>query len=534
MKNPYHLLGKYLLAFSLLICPSVFILVSCSKLSLKGIFSEVNEEEPIIKEARASFEMECTRLSSIMTKGATLKNEFRFQLGTIVPDWESTGYSIEKDGSKESLDVRVPEYTYSYRSYSLEDGADSSSFVKWYHKLVYVHDIETDESNCYIVFYIPTQEYSSSHRFNISHSFLNMDSQEDYEGLKIWTLLDGTVIRVNKYSEGKKIAGVSMVGVQNVQDYLSRINCAMKLMGKMKIERGEGHRSRLTKSLPEEWGEDYYIYYLILQGGVIIYFDGSFVYLDTDGDGIPDEIVGVIEPSIIIEYMSGDGGDSGNPDPDPDPDPSGGNGDPEGGGGGSGNNPGPIPPPSNLSVVSIAVQNYTYLGYISGDETHNCNAISRDLLRQSGVIPAGGFSPGGTPPTGCHVLFYEDNTFGHSLIRTSDSIENAIVYFQNQLLLGHLVMVGVDYEGNKGYNDGTVDHFVVLSGYGFDGDGNLYFEYVDTNRSASNYQYCYGDDFRFNYDSQERILIATRYTRYENGLSDGEYTITQYRENTDL
>ena len=133
-----------------------FILVSCSKLSLKGIFSEVDEEEAIIKDARASFEVECARLSSIMTKGATSKNEFRFQLGTIVPDWESTGYSITKDGAKESLDVRVPEYTYSYRSYSLEDGADSSSFVKWYHKLVYVHDIETDESNCYVVFYIPT------------------------------------------------------------------------------------------------------------------------------------------------------------------------------------------------------------------------------------------------------------------------------------------------------------------------------------------------------------------------------------------
>lgn len=29
-------------------------------------------------------------------------------------------------------------------------------------------------------------------------------------------------------------------------------------------------------------------------------------------------------------------------------------------------------------------------------------------------------------------------------------------------------MVVIDYEGGREINDGTVDHFVVLSGYGFD------------------------------------------------------------------
>ena len=342
-----------------------------------------------------------------------------------------------------------------------------------------------------------------------------MDSQGDYEGLKIWTLLDGTVIRVNKYSEGKKIASVSMVGVRDVQDYLSRINCAMKMMGKMKIERGESHRSRLTKSLPEEWGEDYYIYYLILQGGVIIYFDGSFVYLDTDGDGIPDEIVGVIEPSIIIEYMSGDGGDSGNPDPDPDPDPapdpSGNGNDPGGGGGGnngSGTNSG------NAGPVQLSLSGIQYLGYSA---EHNCFAVATDLAWQLGAN-TGSYA---------ETLCYEDQT--HTVLISNGNTEDAIETFIQYLQDGLPIVVGVHYRFNYGINDQTVDHWVVIYGYGYTNSGDIYFDYNETNRSVTWWDQTHGDQFRFYYDPNCEWLNADHYV--SSGISQDypKYILTTYR-----
>lgn len=60
----------------------------------------------------------------------------------------------------------------------------------------------------FVVFYIATNKYIKWNKGILNHRFDNSGDMKKYSGLKIYTDLEGRIIRVNKYSNGKKTNGI--------------------------------------------------------------------------------------------------------------------------------------------------------------------------------------------------------------------------------------------------------------------------------------------------------------------------------------
>jgi len=95
---------------------------------------------------------------------------------------------------------------------------------------------------------------------------------------------------------------------------------------------------------------------------------------------------------------------------------------------------------------------------------------------------------------------------------------------------GFPVVVGVHYAFGRDYNDKTVDHWVLVYGFGFDDDGNLYFDYNETNRSSAYWDDTHGPNFRFYLDAENGWLKADHYSAKGLDKKYPYYYVTVLRE----
>ena len=271
-----------------------------------------------VDEARDFFEKEV--MGAATRSADRVEQPLMWSLGDIIPKWNKgvpTGAS-----SICSVDVPIENSTYCYRVIQTDPQTGEESFVKCYHKLVVVKDRKTGKLGNYVVFFIAANDYAKAHPGDVSKRFNNDGEMGDFSGLKIYTTLEGSIIRVNKYNKGQKQQGVFLGSAKNKKEYGRGLMRIIRMLEHMELQRGFKVGAVTRYEGNDDWdykNGDY------IDWGLGFFWDPKYdvVLYDYDGDGKPDgvwldevEIEGEYNPSApeeeppYHEY----------PEPDPKPD----------------------------------------------------------------------------------------------------------------------------------------------------------------------------------------------------------------------
>lgn len=158
-----------------------------------------------------------------------------------------------------------------------------------------------------------------------------------------------------------------------------------------------------------------------------------------------------------------EGGSYGGIDYGPNPDGYGGM---IGGGGTGGNNDG-----GELWTSKELMDSSKFVSW--GGDGSNCLTLCKEIMDNYKV----GYGDS------AHVYQLLEKKEGNYVNRTIDPVSNyrkAIDCINRHLDAGRPIIVGIAYDINSNVNEGVTDHFVVITGRGFDtGKGQYYFTYMD-------------------------------------------------------
>lgn len=198
--------------------------------------SSLNEADAaVIEEAKATFEKTCTQQ---LTMTDSKPNTFSLELGALVPDWNSSVISYSTDGKRQSVDVKLKESTYRYRAYQTGKDEDDVRIVRFDQKLIIVKDLESEKSSCYVLFYIPTNDYARKNKGILTNQTDNFSLPQDFSGLKMWTRLDGTVARIHRYSGSTITGAISFIGRNRVLHYSAKMKSLGYMLQNLTIQKG--------------------------------------------------------------------------------------------------------------------------------------------------------------------------------------------------------------------------------------------------------------------------------------------------------
>lgn len=146
----------------------------------------------------------------------------------------------------------------------------------------------------------------------------------------------------------------------------------------------------------------------------------------------------------------------------------------------------------------------------------NCYELCKATLKNYGLTYFGS-------PSDAFRLAYEKNkkllSWGNN---PSQNYSNAIRCIDEHLNAGRPIIVGVSYDFSLGYNEGTTDHFIVITGRGFDSTiGEYYYTFMDNATSDIN-KGCSPDNRLF-YDGDTYFG--------GNSMAGKLYNVTQVRPN---
>jgi hypothetical protein len=218
---------------------------------------------------------------------------------------------------------------------------------------------------------------------------------------------------------------------------------------------------------------------------------------------------------IVITPEGGGGGDGGLPgwggwpQGTEFPDPNAGTGDGGSGGGGTNTMPKKIP--------YTASQFKNTGGYVKG--SCNCMCMSQKIMKQ---ILGNNANIGSA--ANVTQLWKEVNKV-MTKVGNANNVSNTLNAHINA---NRPIMAGVNHSpGHTGNNDGTTDHWIVITGRGYDSNmGQFYYNYVETGRYADSGAAATSDSNRLYYDSSSGTFV-------DNNARDGNkiYTLTQIRPN---
>ena len=200
------------------------------------------------------------------------------------------------------------------------------------------------------------------------------------------------------------------------------------------------------------------------------------------------------------------------PDPDPDPNPGGG-----GGGSGGGETSPDTGEGTILPDIDLTNQDH-FVGYnVSGD----CMAGCRSIMANYGVAT-------GSSANVYQLLFERNGKLEYYNTQDYETVyDNAINCINRHLDANRPIIVGVNHTLNKGYNEGTTDHWIVITGREYDtSQKQYYYTYMDTGRSAAS-NGCNTTNNRLYYDSKNYVFQDAKA-----GTNDNKkYDVTQVRPN---
>ena len=160
------------------------------------------------------------------------------------------------------------------------------------------------------------------------------------------------------------------------------------------------------------------------------------------------------------------------PDPDPDPDPT-----PGGGGSGGGVTPGTDDGNDGGTVILPDVELMNKDNFVGYDISKDCMVGCRAIMENYGVAP-------GSSNNVYQLLIEKDGDLVYYDVENYQTIyDNAIACINRHLDADRPIIVGVNHSPNKGDNEGATDHWVVITGRGYDSEQQqYYYTYMDTGR----------------------------------------------------
>ena len=483
------------------------------------------EERSSISDAKSVFDKTSNRLSHRITESKSDCDAILLSLGDFTPMWDESVCSVNAERGTTVFDVPIENNTISYRAVYGQDSLSDDVIVPMFHRLVVQHKSKQGYSDCSVVFYLPQISYMDQHGEQAFSGMVNNEKNRKYSGYLIVTSLDGIITRVEAYENGAVTDVVDLFHSTDRTEYGAALIEAFGLFDNVLIQRGY---SKLTKKNQVcTYGD-----YIALGDGYYQASNGD-IYYDSNGDGTPDSYV--LTPSYCYGDLSGNddfsggytGGGLGDGLGDLPPSNGGNNSDGGGGGGVSFPNKRSVNNPLLLDwieeyecgdYVGLALNSVLYKGY---EVSKNCFTLASDIARQLGASVNDSRGSDGYPET----YFKEENG---ALVPTVTDPGTKVVDRLGKLLKdGFPVVVGVHYAFGRDYNDKTVDHWVVVYGFGFDDDGNIYFDYNETNRSSAHWDDTHGPNFRFYLDVENGWLKADHFA---NGKKTGKpYYLTVIR-----
>lgn len=176
------------------------------------------------EEAQASFENE---MMSKATRSITTRKEdlisysrHQFPFGNIIPKWSS---GVASNTSKTAYYETPIRSSYFYRAWRHKRIGKNKKkewiCTKIIHKLLVIKDPKTNKTYNYIELLIPTIHFVNHHRTFNYNRITNDGNMLDFSGFKVYTTLDGHLVRVNEYKKGKKVRGVFLDGTADKETY---------------------------------------------------------------------------------------------------------------------------------------------------------------------------------------------------------------------------------------------------------------------------------------------------------------------------
>ena len=177
-----------------------------------------------VEEAQASFENEimskATRVSSTREQDLISYSRHQFPFGDIIPKWSS---GVASNTSKTAYYETPIRSSYFYRAWRHKRIGKNKKkewiCTKIIHKLLVMKDPETNKTHNYIELLIPTIHFINHHRTFNYNLITNDGNMLDFSGFKVYTTLDGHLVRVNEYKNGKRVRGVFLDGTADKETY---------------------------------------------------------------------------------------------------------------------------------------------------------------------------------------------------------------------------------------------------------------------------------------------------------------------------
>lgn len=469
------------------------LIAGCNKASIDSSNQQILDKD--ILSAQRLFEEEVVHQATFSTRSTENTNRptHLFQLGTIAPEWSDAERLFNKKSASKYVEVPLTT-TYRYRVLQSSPDEKKARKVKVYQELLVLPDSKNARDGVFLVFYIATNKYIKWNKGILNYRFNNSGNMNKYSGLKIYTDLEGRLIRVNKYLDGKKTSGVF------VPSYLS-----------------ENKRGLLNAYLKEQFKNMRFQYGIRIAPPTRSWEDDDhWSYSDWDQDpnddghyyAPEDELDGGYCGSYDYFWFQDNGydwGDDGNSDYY-DPDDGNGYGDWNDDYGSSygdnqGNKDVDYGNKKDQKKLDTSKAKKKYKGYNS---ERDCKQVADTVMIALGKTPKG---CNRVTLTTTETIRIDGKEYGKAVRNDTDLIP-VIQTITGLLDKGDPVMVGIDYGlGPLGRNDGVIDHFVVIYGYRIIDEITIQFFYVETAYGNSDLAYgeanvltyVYGDDYIHGY-----------------------------------
>ena len=516
----------------LLILFPIFILWGCTVFDETGPVSDKDMAPSFtLDEAKEIFESQYTKI----TTKAGFQNTSKLNPSEFTPQWEKNRYSALKTKSGYDIPIIADKKLRAVRvSYY---GSEAKVYkVDIVQRLLVMKDGKTGVGFSYILTLVP--DINSSDGYKAIKDFVPFSlSKNSYSGLAIYTL-PGTneLIRVSRYEDGKKVDGVSLLHGSGT--YIQKLKKMAHLLSGTIIQSCSSIKTRFGEYGEDDyWEDDYweedYSEDELWEGnddftdvgdGLYQDSDGNY-YEDLDNDGYPE--TPCIDPSIVEEEYPDeipdpeygeDGGYIETEPKDPNEDDSwlydDGNST-----GDSNSNEDETLSWKDIPFDDIDLMKDEY--FVKYQDSKDCLRGCKDIMENMGFDDYG---------SSAEVIYLvRENDQHNALENYGDDVEenykNAVDCINDHLEDDRPIIVGIDHSLGRDYNDGTIDHFVLIVGSGYDEDtGENYYIYVETGTSDLDTGVD-PEDNRFYYDDEQGMFID------ESDRLDREATITEVRPN---
>jgi|GEM_PF-5991682 hypothetical protein len=475
-----------------------------------------------IEEAKEFFEEAYT---SQFTKAGSKVSDVGLSPGDFTPLWDTGIY--ESSETTASYDVRISSNR-KIRALRVGECGNTSyaQKVDVYQKLVVVKSLKDGTNGSYVLSLIP--DAGSDYGYRVLSDFVNMRRVKGrFTGIAVYTTLVGNaILKVDRYVLGQKVDGV-FLGDTNLPMNVLCHKCVSLLSG-MNLKRITTVRTKVGEDDWGQYNDDYdygdpYTGYEDVGFGVFTDGNGNWA-IDIDDDGVPD--MPCLPPSYEIDDQ--------NPNPDDEPTFKFDDGCEEKTDVDSneeaskmeGDNSNQNPDEDDLnSWKSTPFDNIDLMDpedFVKYSESKDCLKGCKEMMDNMGYEGEYGSSN--------EVIYLVRENSDHSALENygnnvEENYKNAVECINDHLEDDRPVIVGTDNELGNGYNDGTIDHFVLIVGSGYDEElDENYYIYVEPGTNSLD-KGVDPEENRFYYDEETGMFVD------ESDRNGDVLTLTEIRPN---